>query len=336
MAFNTPLTRKLGIRVPVVQGGLQWVAYAELAAAVSNAGGLGIINALTQPDPEHLRQEIKKTRSLTPNPFGVNITLLPALNPPDYPAFTQAIIDEGVKIVETAGNSPGPVIKKLKEAGIIVIHKATTIRHAKAAIRLGVDILSIDGFECAGHVGESDIASLILNSRARQELGDTPFIASGGFADGYGLMAALSLGAAGINMGTRFMCTVEAPIHLNVKQAIVKSDEHQTTLILRRWKNTSRMYSNQMTAKTIEIESTSKTGEFAEVAPVVSGARGREVLTGGDIQHGVWYAGQVMGLIHDIPTCAELIARIEREAEEVLSNLSRSIPSRQQPSRSKL
>ncbi|OAP62466.1 enoyl-[acyl-carrier protein] reductase I [Fonsecaea erecta] len=336
MAFDTPLTRKLGIRVPVVQGGLQWVAYAELAAAVSNAGGLGIINALTQPDPEHLRQEIRKTRSLTSKPFGVNLTLLPALNPPDYPAFTQTIIDEGVTIVETAGNSPGPVIKKLKEAGITVIHKATTIRHAKAAIRLGVDILSIDGFECAGHVGESDIASLILNSRARQELGNTPFIASGGFADGYGLMAALSLGAAGINMGTRFMCTVEAPIHLNVKEAIVKGDEHQTTLILRRWKNTSRMYTNQMTAKTIEIESTSTTGEFAEVAPVVSGARGREVLTGGDIQHGVWYAGQVMGLIYDIPTCAELIARIEREAGEVLSNLSKSVASQRQPAQSKL
>lgn len=287
MVFDTPLTRTLGIRVPVVQGGLQWVAYAELAAAVSNAGGLGIINALTQPDPEHLRQEIRKTRSLTRYPFGVNLTLLPALNPPDYPAFAQAIIDEGIKIVETAGNSPGPIIKQLKAAGITVIHKATTIRHAKAAIRLGVDILSIDGFECAGHVGESDIASLILNSRARQELGNTPFIASGGFADGYGLMAALSLGAAGINMGTRFMCTVEAPIHINVKQAIVDGDEHQTTLILRRWKNTSRMFSNDMTKKTIEVESTSKTGQFAEVAPIVSGARGREVLLQGDIQHGV-------------------------------------------------
>jgi len=229
------------------------------------------------------------------------------------------------------------VIKKLKEAGIIVIHKATTVRHAKAAIKLGVDILSIDGFECAGHVGESDIASLILNSRARQELGNVPFIASGGFADGYGLMAALSLGAAGINMGTRFMCTVEAPIHLNVKQAIVNGDEHQTTLILRRWKNTSRMYSNQMTAKTIEVESTSKTGEFIEVAPLVSGVKGREVLVDGDIQHGVWYAGQVMGLIHDIPTCAELLARVEREAGEVLLNLSSSIGTSQpQPLVSKL
>ncbi|RMD43710.1 hypothetical protein DV735_g1448, partial [Chaetothyriales sp. CBS 134920] len=324
MPFDTPLTRKLGIRIPVVQGGLQWVAYAELAAAVSNAGGLGIINALTQPDPEALRQEIRKTRSLTKNPFGVNITLLPALNPPDYPAFTRTIIEEGVKIVETAGNSPGPVIRKLKEAGIIVIHKATTIRHAKAAIKLGVDILSIDGFECAGHVGESDIASLILNSRARQELGDTPFIASGGFADGYGLVAALSLGAAGINMGTRFVCTVEAPVHINVKQAIVDGDEHQTTLILRRWKNTSRMYSNSKTAKAVEIEKTSTTGEFAEVAPVVSGARGREVLLGGDIEHGVWYVGQVMGLIHDIPTVAEVLARVEREAGEVLRNLSNS------------
>lgn len=287
MSFDTALTRLLGIKIPVVQGGLQWVAYAELAAAVSNAGGLGIINALTQPDPESLRQEIRKTRTLTSSPFGVNLTLLPALNPPDYPAFIKVIIEENIRIVETAGNSPGPVIKILKNAGIIVIHKATTIRHAKAAIRLGVDVLSIDGFECAGHVGESDIASLILNSRARQELGDVPFIASGGFADGYGLVSALSLGAAGINMGTRFMCTVEAPIHVNVKQAIVDADEHQTTLILRRWKNTSRMYSNSQTKKAIEIETNSVSDDFAQVAPVVSGAKGREVLLKGDIEHGV-------------------------------------------------
>lgn len=288
MSFDTAVTRILGIRLPVVQGGLQWVAYAELAAAVSNAGGLGIINALTQPDAEGLRREIHRTRELTSQPFGVNLTLLPALKPPDYPSFVRVIIEVGIKIVETAGNSPGPVIKELKAAGIIVIHKATTIRHAKAAVRMGLDILSIDGFECAGHVGESDIASLILNGRARQELGNTPFIASGGFADGYGLMAALSLGAAGINMGTRFMATVEAPIHINVKNALVAGDEHQTTLILRKWKNTSRMFSNAQTVKAIEIESSAK--QFAEVAPVVSGARGRVVLTEGDIEHGVSYA----------------------------------------------
>lgn len=287
MGFDTAITRKLGIRLPIVQGGLQWVAYAELAAAVSNAGGLGIINALTQPDAAHLRAEIGKTRSLTSKPFGVNITLLPALNPPDYPSFIKVIIDEGIEIVETAGNSPGPVIKELKQSGITVIHKATTIRHAKAAIRLGVDILSIDGFECAGHVGESDIASLILNSRARQELGNVPFIASGGFADGYGLAAALSLGAAGINMGTRFMCTVEAPVHINVKKAIVGSDEHQTTLILRRWKNTSRMFTNGMTAQAVRIEGESQSGEFSEITSVVSGAKGKEVLLHGDIEHGV-------------------------------------------------
>ncbi|KAH7089571.1 putative 2-nitropropane dioxygenase family oxidoreductase [Paraphoma chrysanthemicola] len=327
MVFDTALTRLLGIRVPVVQGGLQWVAYAELAAAVSNAGGLGIINALTQPDAEHLRAEIRKTRSLTDEPFGVNVTLLPALNPPDYPAFMKVILEEKIKIVETAGNSPGPIIKQLKAAGIIVIHKATTIRHAKAAIKLGVDVLSIDGFECAGHVGESDIASLILLGRARQELGDTPFIASGGFADGYGLMSALSLGAAGMNMGTRFLATVEAPIHINVKKAIVEADEHQTTLILRRWKNTSRMFTNKMTAEAVKIEKESEKGEFAEIAPTVSGAKGRQVLEGGDIQHGVWYAGQVMGMIHDIPTCAELFARIEREADGVLENLTKSIRS---------
>lgn len=218
----------------------------------------------------------------------MNLTLLPALNPPDYPDFANAIIEESIRIVVTAGGSPGPVIAQLKAANMIVIHKATTIRHAKSAIKLGVDVLSIDGFECAGHVGESDIASLILLGRARQELGDMPFIASGGFADGYGLVAALSLGAAGMNMGTRFMCTVETPIHLDVKKAIVGADEHKTTLILRRRKNTSRMFSNNtQTAKAVEIEKASLKGDFAEVAPVVGGQKGKEVLTKGDMEAGV-------------------------------------------------
>ncbi|KAH9207559.1 putative 2-nitropropane dioxygenase family oxidoreductase [Leptodontidium sp. 2 PMI_412] len=322
MPFNTALTRKLGIKIPVVQGGLQWVAYAELAAAVSNAGGLGIINALTQPDPESLRAEIRKTRKLTDKPFGVNITLLPALKVPDYGAFTRVIIEEGVKIVETAGNNPGPVISKLKGAGITVIHKATTIKHARSAVKMGVDILSIDGFECAGHVGETDLTSLILLSRARQEFPDTIFIASGGFADGQGLAAALSLGAAGINMGTRFVCTVEAPVHINVKKAIVNAGEEQTAILLRRWKNTTRLYSNTVTDEALKVERESVTGEFAEVAPLVSGVRGKEVLIEGDINRGVWYAGQVMGLIHDIPTNHELLSRIEREAEEALSKIS--------------
>ncbi|KAE8374252.1 hypothetical protein BDV26DRAFT_270433 [Aspergillus bertholletiae] len=315
MGFNTALTRKLGITVPVVQGGMQWVGYAELAAAVSNAGGLGILTALTQPTPEDLRKEIRKCRSMTKNPFGVNLTLLPALVPPDYAAYAQVIIDEGVKIVETAGNNPGPVISQLKKANTIILHKCTTIRHAKSAVKLGVDFLSIDGFECAGHVGEHDITNFILLNRARQDLG-VPFIASGGFADGYGLAAALSLGAEGINMGTRFMCTIEAPIHHNVKEAIVKAEETDTALVLRRWKNTTRLFANKVSKEALKVEKESTSGEFSDVAPFVSGKRGREVFLNGDVDFGVWTAGQVIGLIHDIPTCAQLLQRIEKEALE--------------------
>ncbi|KAJ8106895.1 hypothetical protein ONZ43_g6905 [Nemania bipapillata] len=305
MPFDTELTRRLGIKIPVVQGGMQHVGYAELAAAVSNAGGLGILTALTQPTPEDLRKEIQKTRTMTKNPFGVNITLLPTLQPPDYGAYAQAVIDEGIKVVETAGNSPGPVISKLKKAGIIILHKCTTIRHAQSAIKLGVDFLSIDGFECAG--------------KARQTL-KVPFIASGGFADGQGLAAALCLGAEGINMGTRFLCTVEAPIHQKIKEEIVKAQETDTALVMRRWTNTTRLYRNKVTDAVIKIERESKTGEFAEIAPYVSGKRGRQVFINGDAEYGVWTAGQVIGLIHDIPTCDALVKRIEKEAEETLKS----------------
>ncbi|UKZ76575.1 hypothetical protein TrVFT333_004282 [Trichoderma virens FT-333] len=298
MPFNTELTRRLGIRVPVIQGGLMHVGTADLASAVSNAGGLGIITALISPSPEALRAEIQRCRTLTDKPFG-------------------AIIDEGVKIVETAGNSPGPVIRQLKAAGITVLHKCTTIRHAQSAIKLGVDFLSIDGFECAGHVGESDITNFILLSRARQTL-TIPFIASGGFADGQGLAAALVLGACGINMGTRFLATEEAPVHRNIKEAIVKSQETDTTLLLRRWTNTTRLFKNKVAMDALKIEKESSTGEFSEVAPFVSGKRGKEVFTTGDPEHGVWTTGQVMGLIHDIPTCGVLVARIEKEAESAL------------------
>jgi NAD(P)H-dependent flavin oxidoreductase YrpB (nitropropane dioxygenase family) len=300
---------------------MQWVGYAELASAVSNAGGLGILTALTQPTPEDLRKEIRKCKTMTKNPFGVNITLLPSMNAPDYGAYAQVAIDEGIKVVETAGNSPGPVIKKLKAAGIIILHKCTTIRHAQSAIKLGVDFLSIDGFECAGHVGETDITNFILLSRARQSL-DVPFIASGGFADGQGLAAALSLGAEGINMGTRFMCTVEAPIHENIKKEIVNAQETDTELVLRRWKNTSRLYKNKVAEAATKIERESTTGKFEEVAPYVSGKRGREVFINGDPDYGVWTAGQVIGLIHDIPTCADLVKRIERDAEDTLNKAS--------------
>lgn len=265
---------------------MQWVGYAEMAAAVSNAGGLGLLTALTQPTPEDLRKEIRKTRTMTKYPFGVNITLLPAMVTPDYAAYAQVVIDEGIRVVETAGNSPGPVIKMLKAAGIIILHKCTTIRHAESAIKLGVDFLSIDGFECAGHVGESDITNFILLSKARQTL-KVPFIASGGFADGQGLAAALALGAEGINMGTRFMCTKEAPIHNNIKESIVKASEHDTQLVLRRWRNTSRLFKNKPAVEAYKIESTSTTGEFSEVAPWVSGQRGRQVFVNGDADFGV-------------------------------------------------
>ncbi|KAF1969715.1 2-nitropropane dioxygenase family oxidoreductase [Bimuria novae-zelandiae CBS 107.79] len=317
MPFNTELTRALGIKVPIVQGGMQWVGYAELASAVSNAGGLGLLTALTQPSPEDLRKEIRRCRKMTKNPFGVNLTLLPAMVPPNYSAYAQVIIDEGITIVETAGASPGPVIKQLKEANITILHKCTTIKHAQSAVKMGVDFLSIDGFECAGHVGETDITNFVLLNRARQSLG-VPFIASGGIADGQGLAAALAFGACGINMGTRFMCTVEAPIHQNIKQAIVEADESDTELVLRRWKNTSRLFGNKVAKQAIKIEKESPTGKFEEVAEYVSGKRGREVFINGDKDYGVWTAGQVIGLIHDIPTCEELVTRIEREALETL------------------
>ncbi|KAF2626642.1 inosine monophosphate dehydrogenase [Macroventuria anomochaeta] len=317
MPFNTELTRALGIRIPVVQGGMQWVGYAELASAVSNAGGLGILTALTQPSPEDLRKEIRRCRTMTKNPFGVNLTLLPAMVPPDYAAYARVIIEEKVSIVETAGNSPGPVIKQLKAAGTTILHKCTTIRHAHSAVKLGVDFLSIDGFECAGHVGETDITNFILLSRARQSLG-VPFIASGGFADGQGLAAALALGACGINMGTRFMCTVEAPIHENIKKAIVEAQETDTALVLRRWKNTSRLFANKVALQAVDIEKTSPTGKFEEVAEYVSGKRGRQVFLNGDKDFGVWTAGQVIGLIHDIPTNEQLLKRIEKEAVETM------------------
>lgn len=266
------------------------MGYAELASAVSNAGGLGIITALTQPDAESLRNEIRKCKKMTDKPFAVNMTLLPTMVPPDYGAYAQVILDEGIRIVETAGNSPGPVIKQLKEATppCVILHKCTSIRHALSAVKLGVDFLSIDGFECAGHVGETDITNFILLSRARQ-VSPIPFIASGGFADGQGLAAALSLGAEGINMGTRFMCTVEAPIHDNIKQAIVDATETDTQLLLRRWKNTSRVFKNKVTEEASKIERESTTGKFEEVGHLVSGKRGRQVFSNGDPDFGVCF-----------------------------------------------
>ncbi|CAK7563142.1 MAG: hypothetical protein SEPTF4163_001001 [Sporothrix epigloea] len=296
---------------------MRTVAYAELASAVSNAGGLGLLTAFTFDTPEGLRDEIRRCRTMTDKPFGVNITLLPSPDPPNYAAYAQTVIDEGIKIVETAGSNPGPVVQMLKKAGIIVLYKCTSIRHALSAAKMGVDFLSIDGFECAGHVGETDITNLILLSRARQTL-KVPFIASGGFADGQGLAAALCLGACGINMGTRFVCTVEAPVHHKIKEAIVHAQETDTMLAFRRWRDTTRLYRNKVTEDALKIETESKTGDFSEIAPLVSIERSRQVFVTGDPNYGAWTIGQAMGLIHDIPTCDVLLQRITKEAEVAL------------------
>ncbi|ORY75776.1 inosine monophosphate dehydrogenase [Protomyces lactucae-debilis] len=321
MPIKTWLTETLGIRVPIVQGGMQWVGVAELASAVSNAGGLGILTALTQPSPDALRKEIQRCKQMTSKPFGVNITLLPSmtLKPGDYALYAQAIIDEGVKVVETAGNNPGPVIKQLKEAGVTVIHKCTSIRHALSAQKLGVDCLSIDGFEAAGHVGEADVGTLILLAKAKKVL-TIPFIASGGMADGRSVAAALALGAVGANMGTRFMCTAESPIHHDIKLQIVKGTENDTALMLRSFKNTARIYKNKIADQVTAIE---KRGgaEFKDVAALVSGARGKTVYEAGDSEAGVWSSGQSMALIDDVPTCEAMLAKIEGEVEQIIGGL---------------
>ncbi|KAF8499926.1 inosine monophosphate dehydrogenase [Gautieria morchelliformis] len=320
MVLNTKLTQLLQIRIPVVQGGMQWVGYPVLASAVSNAGGLGILTALSQPSPEALRQAIRETRKLTDKPFGVNITILPTINPPDYEGFARAAVEEHVKVFETAGSNPGPLIKYFKENGCIVLHKCTTIRHAKKAVQLGADVLSIDGFECAGHPGEEDIGGLVLLARAAQEL-NVPYIASGGLADARGLVAALALGAQGVNMGTRFMCTVEAPIHQSIKDKILTSTEQDTVHIFRTLHNTARVYKNKISQEVVRIERRPGGAKFEDVRELVSGTRGRLVYETGDSDAGIWSAGVAVGLIKDIPTCDELLNRIEREAEQIIERL---------------
>jgi len=316
-----PLTKLLNIRVPVVQGGMQWVGVPKLAAAVSNAGGLGILTALTQPSPDALRTAIRETKKLTSKPFGVNITLLPSINPPDYEGYARAAVEEGVKIFETAGNNPGPLIKFFKSKGCIVLHKCTSIRHAKSAERHGVDVLSIDGFECAGHPGESDIGGLVLLARAAQEL-KIPFIASGGIAEARGFAASLSLGASGVNMGTRFMCTVESPIHQAIKEKIVSSSEQDTVHIFRTLHNTARVFKNKVSEEVVAAERKPGGVKFEEIRHLVSGERGRKVYELGDPDYGIWSAGIAMGLINDIPTCQELVSTLERETEAIIGNLS--------------
>ncbi|WP_433563817.1 NAD(P)H-dependent flavin oxidoreductase [Nocardia sp. CA-151230] len=315
MALKTRFTETFGVEHPIVQGGMMWVGRAELAAAVSEAGGLGIITALTQPTPDDLRREIDRARELTDKPFGVNVTILPSINPPPYQEYVQAIIESGVKIVETAGSNPEPFLPYYKEAGIKVLHKCTSVRHALKAQKIGVDGVSIDGFECAGHPGEDDVPGLILIPAATRAL-DIPVIASGGIADARGLVAALALGADGVNMGTRFMCTQESPIHQTVKEQIVANSERATQLIFRTMHNTARVADNEISRKVVEIEKAG--GKFEDVKDLVAGARGRRVFEDGDLDAGIWSAGQVQGLIDDIPTCGELVSRMVTEAEALI------------------
>jgi nitronate monooxygenase len=316
--IKTRITELLGIERPIVQGGMQNVGYAELAAAVSNAGGLGILTALTQPSPEALQAEIERCRSLTDKPFAVNVTVFPALISPDYEAFAHAVVESGVEIVETAGTAAVvDVWKIVQAAGCKVIHKCTSVRHALSAERKGVDVISIDGFECAGHPGEDDIPGLILIPAAADKV-RIPMLASGGFGDGRGLVAALALGADGINMGTRFCATREAPIHENVKHAYLDNDERGTHLIFRNFHNTARVgksaVSDEVARRLAKPEA-----EFGDVAELVSGKLGAELLKTGDLSKGIFWAGMVQGLIHDIPTVQELLDRIMAEAEEIIA-----------------
>jgi NADH:quinone reductase (non-electrogenic) len=314
--LRTRFTELFGVRHPIVQGGMQWVGTAELVAAVANAGALGFITALTQPTPEALAREIARTREMTDQPFGVNLTILPSIKPPPYAEYRRAIIESGVKAVETAGYKPQEHVDDFKASGIKVIHKCTAVRHALSAQRIGVDAISIDGFECAGHPGEDDVPGLILIPAAADKV-SIPILASGGFGDGRGLVAALALGADGINMGTRFCATQEAPIHAAFKQAMVAGDERSTDIIFRSYRNSARVARNAISQEVLRIEAEGR--PFEAVAHLVRGVRGREGLISGDLDHGVWTAGQVQGLIHDIPTVKTLIDRIMKEAETLIA-----------------
>jgi len=315
--IKTRFTETFGVQHPIVQGGMQWVGRAELVAAVANAGALGFLTALTQPTPDALVKEIARCREMTDKPFGVNLTILPSINPPPYAEYRRAIIESGVKIVETAGYRPQEHLDDFKAHGIKVIHKCTAVRHAVSAQKMGVDAISIDGFECAGHPGEDDIPGLILIPAAAERI-SIPMIASGGFGDGRGLVAALALGADGINMGTRFCATREAPIHDAFKQAMVANDERATDLIFRSMRNTARVAKNAVSQKVIEMERAG--ASFDEVRDLVKGTRGREGLERGDTDFGIWSAGMVQGLIHDVPSVAELIDRIMADAEAIIDD----------------
>jgi len=317
--MKTRITEMFGIQYPIIQGGMMWVGRAELASAVSNAGGLGILTALTQPTPEDLSKEIARCREMTDKSFGVNVTILPAIKPPPYAEYIQAIIEGGVKIVETAGRSPEEFMPALKAADIKVIHKCTSVRHALKAEKVGCDAVSVDGFECAGHPGEDDITNLVLLPAAFAKL-SIPMVASGGIGTGSQMAACMALGAEGVNMGSRFVATQEAPVHQNMKQAMVDSDECDTTLIFRSLRNTARVFKNSISDEVTQIESQPGDTDFSDLQPLVAGVRGRErCIEAGDIDGGIWTVGTVMGLINDIPTCEALIDGMVAEAKEVIS-----------------
>jgi nitronate monooxygenase len=320
--MKTRITQLLGIRYPIIQGGMQWVGTAELASAVSNAGGLGVLTALTQPTPEALAREIARCREMTDQPFGVNLTILPSAKPPPYEAYLDAAIDSGVRVLETAGNSPVAFIEKAKRGHMRIVHKCTSVRHALSAERNGVDAVSIDGFECAGHPGEDDVAGLVLIPLAARAL-RIPVIASGGIADGRGLAAALALGAEGVNMGTRFCATVEAPIHDDIKRALVNAGERDTQLIFRTFRNTGRVLKNAISDQVVATERRPGGCEFAEIHPLVAGQRGRAALHSGDVDGGLVWAGQVVGLVNDVPSCEALVQRMVAECQEALASAAR-------------
>ena len=321
--LQTRITELFGIKHPLIQGGMQWVGFAGLVSAVSNAGALGILTALSQPTPEDLVKEIEKTRGMTDQPFGVNLTILPTINPPPYEEYAQAIVGSGVKIVETAGRSPEPFMELFKEYDVKVIHKCTSVRHALKAQAVGVDAITIDGFECAGHPGEDDIPSLVLLPQAVEAL-DIPVAGCGGFSDGKSLVAALALGGEAIVMGTRFMATKEAGVHQNVKDKMKEADELSTNLMFRTMHNTARVFKNSVSNEVVEIESTGE-ATFEDVKDLVAGQRGRVVFEEGDLEHGIWSAGISVARVKDIPTCEEMVSRLVADAKNIIDDRLQSV-----------
>ena len=317
--IKTKITEMFGIEHPIIQGGMHYVGFAEMASAVANAGGLGIITGLTQKTPDDLANEIAKCHDMTNKPFGVNLTFLPGFQEPDYPGYIEAIIKGGVRIVETAGRSPEAYMPDLKGAGIKVIHKCTSVRHSLKAEKIGCDAVSVDGFECGGHPGEDDIPNMILLPRAAEEL-SIPFVASGGMGNGQQLAAALSMGAEGINMGTRFIATKEAPVHDNVKEALVAASELDTELIMRPLRNTERVLSNGAVSKILEKEKA--LGDDIQITDIIDEVAGvyPKIMQEGTMDAGAWSCGMVAGLIHDVPTCKELVERIVSDAEEIIKS----------------